>query len=267
MYSVGFFATGRGQGSRGLLTALHEGIRSGHVPARIAFVFSNREPGEFEATDGFFKLVQEFGYTLVTSSFRKFRSRLVGDPDWRLKYEMDAVSLIEPYRADLCVLAGFLLVVPELCRRLTMVNLHPAAPSGPVGMWNGVIWQLIESRASTSGNTVLHVTEELDRGPTVAYSRFAITGPGFDEAWRQVDGRRTADLQATVGEDLPLFKQVRSHGVERERPLVVETVKAFAEGRVGIRDGTVVDAGGSPIDGLDLTREIEASLLPPSRRA
>ena len=258
MYRIGVFATGRGQGSRGLLQAIHHGIQSGHIPAEVAFVFSNREPGEFQATDGFFEMVHGFGYPLVTSSFRKFRARLGDDPDWRHRYELDAIRRFEQFNPDLCVLAGFLLIIPQLCRRYTMINLHPAAPGGPVGMWQEVIWELIQSRANSTGNTILYVTEELDKGPTVTFSTFPIRGPGFDEHWEAIEGRPVSELRATEGEALPLFQLIRQRGMAREQPLVVETVKAFAEGRVEVRDGSVVNGHGKPLAGLDLTERIEA---------
>ncbi len=260
MYQIGVFATGRGQGSRGLLQALHNNIESGHLPVEVAFVFSNREPGEFEATDGFFELVQEYGYPLVTSSFRKFRAALEDDPDWRRKYEADALQRLERFRPEICLLAGFLLWVPEMCRRYTMINLHPAAPGGPVGMWQEVIWQLIESRAAATGNNMLSVIEDLDKGPTVTFSTFPITGHQFDRHWKATEGRAISDLKANEGEKLHLFRLIREEGVARERPLVVETVKAFAEGRVRIQDGLVVDGNGNPAAGLDLTEQIEAAI-------
>lgn len=261
MYQIGLFATGRGQGSRGLLQAVHESIKSGRLSARIAFVFSNRDPGEFEATDGFFQMVREYGYPLVTHSFRRFRARTGDDPDWRTQYDREVMRRLEPYAPDLCVLAGYLLIVgPEMCRRYTMVNLHPAAPGGPVGLWQEVIWQLIGSRAAQSGNTIFYVTEELDRGPLVSCSTFPIAGPPFDEHWEAIKGRPLDELRATEGEELPLFQLIRQHGMARERPLVVETLRAFAQGRVGVRHGAVVDDEGEPLSGLDLTVEIEKLL-------
>lgn len=260
MYTIGLFATGRGSGSRGLLQAIHEAIAEGRLPVRIAFVFSNREKGEFEATDGFFEMVRGYGYPLVTHSFRKHRARTDEGAEWRKEYEAEVARRLAPYAPDLCVLAGFLLIVPELSKQFTMVNLHPAAPGGPIGMWQEVIWQLIERRAASSGNTMLHVTEELDKGPTVSYCTFPISGPAFREHWEAIKGRSLAELWAAHGEELPLFQAIRRHGMARERPLVVETVKAFAEGRVRVRHGLVEDGRGNPLAGLDLTAEIEALL-------
>jgi len=265
-YRIGVFATGRGQGSRGLLAAIHEGIRSGHLPAEIAFVFSNRDPGEFEATDGFFDQVRACGYPLITASFRKFRAESGGSAgaaapgdDWRLRYDRLVMDKLAPFAPDLCVLAGYLLIFgPELPRRFTLVNLHPAAPGGPTGLWQDVIWQLIGQGAAQSGNTMFYVTEDLDRGPIVAYSTFPIRGAAFDPLWKAVHDRTVKDLRDSAGEDLPLFKAIREHGMARERPLVVETLKAFAEGRARVSGGRIVDSQGKPANPLDLTPRIEA---------
>ena len=259
MYQIGLFATGRGQGSRGLLQAVHQGINSGHLPVRVAFVFSNRDPGEFEATDGFFSMLHEYGYPLVTCSFRKFRAGVAKDPEWRMAYDREVMRRLQPYRPDLCVLAGYLMIMgPEFCQRYTMVNLHPAAPGGPIGMWQEVVWQLIEARAQVSGNTMFHVTPELDRGPTATFATFPIRGPAFDHHWAAIEGSDPHELRTAPGERLSLFQAIRQHGMARERPLVVETVKAFAEGRIAIREGALVNSHGRPTTGLDLTREIEA---------
>lgn len=257
-YQIGVFATGRGQGSRGLLAAIHEGIASGHIRANVAFVFSNRERGEFEATDGFFDQVAEYGYPLVTSSFRKFRGRS-RNADWRALYDAEVMAKIAPYTPDLCVLTGYLLILgPALTRRYTMVNLHPAAPAGPAGMWQDVIWRLIDQQARASGNTIFYATEDLDRGPPVTFSTYPIRGEAFDACWKAVEGKTSAELRAEEGESLPLFQIIRQHGMARERPLVVETLKSFAEGRVRVADGLIVSKDGKALTGLDLTQQIEA---------
>ena len=51
MYRLGWFSTGRGEGSRGLLKTVQDTIVSGDLEAQIEFVFCSREYGETEATD------------------------------------------------------------------------------------------------------------------------------------------------------------------------------------------------------------------------
>ena len=258
-YRIGIFATGRGQGSRGLLQAIRDGIQSGHVPASVAFVFSNREPGEFEPTDGFFDQVRSYGYPLVTLSFRRFRAGLKKGAEWRTLYDQEVMAKLEAFSSDLCVLAGYLLIVgPDMARKFTMVNLHPAAPGGPTGMWQDVIWQLIEQRAEMAGNTIFYATEDLDRGPTVTYSTYAIRGGQFDRLWEGVAKRSVTEIKAAEGEDLQLFKRIRNYGMARERLLVVETVKALAEGRIRVACGQLLSSDGKPMNALDLTPQIEA---------
>ena len=262
MFRIGLFATGRGQGSLQLVTAVRDAIEEGRLPARVEFVFSNRDPGEFEPTDRFFEAVRGFGYPLVTRSFRRFKAALGDDSEgWRVKYDREVIDFLEPYGPDLCVLAGYLLIFsPALCERYTAINLHPAAPGGPIGMWQDVIWKLIETEASSSGNMMQSVIPEVDRGPIVTFSTFPITGGEFGPLWDEARGRSVEELREGPGESLPLFQAIRSAGTARERPLVVETLRAFAEGRVRIEDGAVVDGQVRPIEGLDLTQEIEAGL-------
>src|SRR3990170_2001805 len=102
---IGWFATGRGQGSRNLLTGIVEAIRRGELAAEIAFVFCNRERGQYEATDVFLDLVEGYGIPLVTLSSGRFRGRYNGDhtvpgqplPEWRLAFDGEVMRLLEPY--------------------------------------------------------------------------------------------------------------------------------------------------------------------------
>ena len=71
MLRIGWFSTGRGAGSQGLLRFVGE--RLGDIDARIEFVFSNRAPGEAEGSDAFFRLAGELGLPLVTHSSARFR--------------------------------------------------------------------------------------------------------------------------------------------------------------------------------------------------
>jgi hypothetical protein len=92
----------------------------------------------------------------------------------------------------------------------------------------------------------------------VSYATFSIRGPEFDRHWTALSSSPLEEIQATQGEDNPLFMKIRSHGVVRERPLVNATVKAFAEEKVRITpDKQVVDPTGSPVIGYDLTVEID----------
>ena len=72
MYKLGWFSTGRGGGSRALLTRMHDEIEKGNVKARIEFVFCSREPGDAEGSDTFIKLVESHHIPLVCLSAKRF---------------------------------------------------------------------------------------------------------------------------------------------------------------------------------------------------
>jgi folate-dependent phosphoribosylglycinamide formyltransferase PurN len=141
-----------------------------------------------------------------------------------------------------------------------MINLHPAAPGGPVGTWQQVIWQLMNERAEETGVLMNLVTPELDKGPVATYCTFSIRGEPFDRYWREIDKLSVEEIKKKEGIDNPLFKLIRQHGLAREFPLIVATLKAFSRGEVRVVDGEVVDAAGRPIKGYDLTDEISEAM-------
>ncbi|MSQ11748.1 MAG: hypothetical protein EXR48_03530 [Dehalococcoidia bacterium] len=262
MLTLGWFSTGRGEGSRGLLSCTMEAIQRGELDARIGYVFCNRAPGEHEGSDQFMALVRRYGIPLVTFSSRAFRKER-GAPVAKLRaeHDLEIMRRIAPYRVDLCVLAGYMLIVSgELCRAYTMLNLHPALPGGPTGTWQEVIWKLIEQRASETGAMVHLVTEDLDQGPAVTYASFHIRNGVNEHLWQQAAGRSTDELKATEGEELQLFKAIRVEGMRRERPLLLESLIAFAQGRASVEGRKVVDAQGAPIKPLCLNPEVERGM-------
>ncbi len=267
MLRLAWFATGRGQMSGKLLAGAGEAIAAGRLDAEIAVIFCNRAPGEDESTDAFQEQVRASGIPLVTLSSRDFRKQVGGTvarkgealPEWRRDYDRQVMRLLEPYEFDLGVLAGFMLIFgEEAAGRWDLLNLHPAAPGGPAGMWQDVIWQLIADHAERAGVMIHLATPELDGGPVVTYCTYPIRGPEFGPLWHDIECRSLGEARADLGEELPLFKAIRQAGVAREVPLVVETLRAFADRRVRIGGKRVVDAGGQPIAGYDLTEQIEA---------
>ncbi len=263
---LGWFSTGRGPGSRRLLAAVHDEIAAGRLDARIAFVFCNREPGQDPQTDQFLDQVRGYGLPLVCLSTLRFR-RERGErparpgeplPEWRREFDREVIGLLEPYQFDIGMLAGYMLISTDvMCARFDLLNLHPAAPDGPPGTWQEVIWWLMEQRADHSGVRIHLATTDLDMGPPVAYCVYPLRGAAIDPLWRDVERRGVAAVRAEDGEENALFQEIRRLGVARELPLVVETLRAFAEGRVSVRDKRVVDAAGRQIAGYDLTDEIE----------
>jgi folate-dependent phosphoribosylglycinamide formyltransferase PurN len=162
------------------------------------------------------------------------------------------------------MLAGYMLIFTgEMAARHTFLNLHPAAPDGPTGTWQEVTWRLVDARAGHSGVMVHLATEELDRGPPVTYCTYPLRGRTFDDLWAGIGRQTSADLQAAQGEEHPLFREIRRHATSRERLLVIETLRALAEGRVRIEGRRALDGSGAELaGGLDLTRQVDAAVLP-----
>jgi len=263
---IGWFSTGRGEGSRKLLAKAQEAIASGRLDAQIAVVFCNRGRGEDANTDLFLDQVNSHGTPLVCLSSRDFRRRLSEKvvrkgaplPEWRRMYDREVMRLLEPHPFDVGMLAGYMLIFcEEAAQRYDLLNLHPAAPGGPRGIWQDVIWELIEQRSERAGVMIHLATPDLDEGPTVAYCTYSLHGREFDTLWDEVEGVPVEELKVSDGAQNVLFLEIRRAGLAREAPLIIETLRAFADGRVRIDEKTVVDGGGRRIDGYDLTEEIE----------
>ena len=249
---LGWWSTGRGEGSRGLLRAVQSAIDVGALNARIEYVFSNREPGEAEGSDAYFELVKSMGLPLVTLSSDRFRRERGGGriARHRAAYHDEAMRLTSGFEVDLSVLAGYMLITsPRMCRQRVMINLHPALPSGPAGTWQNVIWELIERRADEHGAMVHLVTEVLDGGPPLSHCAFPIQGEAYAPLWRQLDDVGI-DAAKAEGETQPLFAEIRRQGAARERPLLVATLQALAEGEIRIQNGRVLGPGGIVEGGL-----------------
>jgi len=264
MYRFGWFSTGRDKAARDLFETAFNAINQGDIEAEIAFVFCSREPGESEESDRFISMVNNNKIPHISYSYKKFKNGRVdgkqrnGLPQWRLEYDRAVMQRLKDFKPDLCILAGYMLIVgKEMCKRYNMINLHPAAPGGPTGTWQEVVWQLIESRANKTGVMMHLVTPELDKGPVVSYCTFSITGNPFDEYRRQLNGQDINRIKTRQGENNPLFRLIRQHGLKREFPLVLASMKAFSESKVRIIDGKVIDSKGNVIGGYNLTSEID----------
>jgi len=256
---LGWFSTGRDKAARDLLTVAQRSIALGEIRAETAFVFCNREPGESKQSDTFHRLVNSYGLPLITFSSKDFKTGR--GEGWRLEYDREVMKRLKEFNADLSVLAGYMLIVgEEMCRKYDMINLHPAAPGGPKGSWQEVIWQLIETKAKDTGVMMHLVTPQLDEGPPVAYCNFSLRGELFDKYWREIEGQSAKAIKQGQGESNRLFKLIRKQGLAREFPLIIATLKAFSRGKVRIRRGKVVGADGRPLKGYNLTREINRLL-------
>lgn len=263
-FSIGWFSTGRDKAASDLLAVVKNSIEKGELKAEVSFVFSNREPGETEESDLFFELVRDCRIPLICFSSKRFESpngHKYLSSQWRLEYDREAMRRLKGSLPNLCVLAGYMLIVgPEMCQNYPAINLHPAAPGGPTGTWQEVIWKLIGTGATETGLMMHLVTPELDKGPPVTFATFPTRGGAFTPCWQEIIGYSLEEIKEERGEDNSLFKTIRAHGLAREFPLIVTTLKAFSQGKVRIERGKIVDAKGEAISGHNLTSEIDAAV-------
>ena len=234
MLSIGWFSTGRGEGSRGLLRFVRERLESQGVDARIDFVFSNRAPGEADGSDEYFRLVADYGIPLITHSSARFRRRAGGPfADHRAEYDAEVLELLSGWRPDICVLAGYMLIASSaLCRAYPLLNLHPALPDGPIGAWQDVVWQLIEQRADVTGAMMHLATEEVDRGPLVSYVTVPLRTQELERHWQQLDRESIEEIRAREGEEYELFRLIRAEQYSREPYLLLETLRSLSLGEI-----------------------------------
>jgi len=263
-YTMGWFSTGCDEAARELLQRVYENIANGVIPGRIGYVFCNRRPGETLESDRFIELAKTLDLKVIFLSSSEFEPhlRLASSAIWRAKYHEEVMNRLQKYGAEVIILAGYMLIVsPEMCRRHTMINLHPAKPGGPKGTWQEVIWQLIENRASETGVMMHLATSELDEGPPITYCTFPIRGESFDPLWDDLEGRlmtkTMTDVIGEEGERNPLFMEIRRQGMMREVPLMVYTLKALAQGRVRVMEGKVINEKGEEAGPILLNDEIE----------
>jgi len=267
MYTFGWFSTGRDEAARQLISEAYKGIQEGLIPARLGFVFSDREPDEAEESDRFIQLVRDLKLPIFSLSSRRF------DPDlrredreaWRRAFHNRVMETLEGEVFSTVILAGYMLIVsPEMCRRWTMINLHPAEPGGPKGTWQEVIWELIARGAQRTGVMMHLVTEALDEGPPITYCTFPLKGDRFEPLWVQMGAKLgfmpMGEIIQEEGENNPLFREIREQGVAREIPLLLMTMKALAEGKARIDKGRIVDQDGKEAGSLCLTHDVEGYL-------
>jgi len=253
---VAWLTTGRGPGSFGALEYLLRAVREG-LPVSLAVVFVNRDRGDAEPTDRLIALVEAAGIpveTLASVAFRKARGGKLSRPGeplqpWRLEYDDAVAERLRKYEFDVGVMFGYMLIASErLHRAFPFLNDHPALPDGPVGTYQQVIRELIRTEARESGCMMNRVTGDVDRGPALTYCRYPLRDPANQSLW---DARDESGPELDAGD--PLFDDIRTRGVRRERPFVVETLRAISTGQIQI-------APGSPVD---LTAAVEAALLEP----
>lgn len=255
---IAWLTTGRGPGSFGALEYALDAIQKG-LPVEITVVFVNRARGEAEATDRLVALSESRGVpveTLSSVAFRKERGGKLSKPGeplqpWRLEYDGAVAQILSGHDFELGVMFGYMLIATEpLFSRFRFINDHPALPDGPIGTYQEVIAELMRSGAAESGCMMNVVTGDVDRGAALSYCRYSIRDENNEAAWRAASSLDLHSMTIAEIQETPLYADIRARGVARERPFLVETLRAIAEGRLSV----------PPARPVDLTGEVESAL-------
>ena len=188
-----------GRGSN--LQAILDAIATGSLNATLAGVFSDR--GRAAAL----QRARDAGVHAQALSPRGFESR--AQFDQALFQAVDAVA------PDLIVCAGYMRLIDGAvvdARRGRVINIHPSLLPAFKGLHTHQ--QALDAMATEHGASVHFVTADLDGGPVIAQARVPVH-PGDD-----------ADALA-------------ARVLEREHPLLVETLRRFAAGRIVLAEDVV----------------------------
>lgn len=202
------------------LQALIDAIAAGDLDATIVGGFSDKAgaPALQRARDA--------GIAATALSPKAFASREAFDNAF--------FATVDAARPDLIVCAGYMRIISaaEIERRPDrMINLHPSLLPAFKGLHTHR--QALAAGATEHGASVHVVTPGLDDGPVIAQARVPVLA-GDDEA------TLTARVRAV------------------EHPLLVETVRLLADGRLRLSGGAIF------LNGTRLTAPLQPAATPPS---
>ncbi|PPE73501.1 phosphoribosylglycinamide formyltransferase [Solimonas fluminis] len=192
-------------GGRNLQALLDAGA-DGRLGAHIVAVVSNRADA----------------YGLERARRAGVPAQVLPHADFPSREAFDAAlaELIEGYRPDIVVMAGFMRVVgAAFVRRFLgrMINIHPSLLPRHPGLKTHQ--KVVEAGDREHGATVHFVTEELDGGPAIIQGQFSVTAQDTPET-----------LAERVMQDVEL-------------KIYPQAVAWMARGRIGLRDGRVWSDG------------------------
>lgn len=200
-----------GRGSN--LQALLDAIAEGSLPARVVGVFSDR--ARAVALDR----ARAAGVPAQALSPKSFASRAA--------FDAALFAAVDAVRPDLIVCAGYMRVIGAAeveARSGRIINIHPSLLPDFKGLHTHD--QALAAAVAEHGASVHFVTADLDGGPVIAHARVPVH-PGDD----------AETLAARV--------------LEREHPLLLETVRWLAAGRIALSEGRV-HVDGKPAGPLQL---------------
>lgn len=181
------------------MQAIQQACEQGRVAGEVVAVIANKASAK-----GLEKAAEKGIETAVLSH---------KDFDSREAYDAELMTLIDGFKPDLVVLAGFMRILTgEFTRHYEgrMLNIHPSLLPKYKGV--NTHQRALDAGDSEHGVSVHFVTEELDGGPVVLQAKVPI-----------FDGDNAEDLQARVHE--------QEH---RIYPLVVNW---FCQQRLALKDG------------------------------
>lgn len=198
MISIGVLASGRGSNLQAMIDAIEDGyIKNAH----IVIVISNKENA----------------YALERAKIHKIPAVFI-DPtkfETRESYDQAIVEKLKGYKADLILLAGYMLILDQKFVKHfpgRIMNIHPSLlPSFP-----GLHAQrkALEYGVRVTGCTVHFVTDDLDAGPIILQYPVPVKKGDTEES-----------LSARI--------------LEKEHKIYPKAVKLFVENRLKIVDKRV----------------------------
>lgn len=151
---VAVLASGRGSN----LQALIDAVEAGRVSAQIVAVISNKQNAAA------LERARKHGLTDIFVDPKPFAGR----PDSREAYDRQLLEILQQYKVELVLLAGYMKIVTGVLVNAyanRMMNIHPSLlPSFP-GL--DVQKKAIEWGCKLAGCTVHFVTEGVDEGPII----------------------------------------------------------------------------------------------------
>ncbi|MCH5306124.1 MAG: phosphoribosylglycinamide formyltransferase [Rikenella sp.] len=166
MTNIAIFASGSGTNAEAIMTHFADS-----AAGRVALLLSNR-------ADAFvLTRAERFGVPATVFSREEFL-----DPAGRV------ALLLQEYRIDFIVLAGFLWLVPEFLTTAyagRIVNIHPALlpKFGGKGMYGDRVHRaVIEAGERQSGITIHRVNERYDSGDTLFQTTVAVEADDTPES-------------------------------------------------------------------------------------
>jgi len=217
----------------GLFDNIMSKVSSGEIDAEISFVFLNRAVKENQFRAKLVSMAERADIPVLILPSDAFRPDLKTSSmaDWRSAYGKAMRDMISEHTMDFGVLAGYMLILdPDTCSKYDIINLHPALPNTYQGTWEEIVHRVAESHDTTYGSMVHVCTPELDRGATVAYDEFSID-----------------DLRNKYSSKDELASALRERQRSREVPLLMETIKMLADGKVTLSKGKLRDGHGRPV--------------------